>query len=190
MVTRVDRDPAIVIATPGAEPVAEGGYPAAVLLDTWLTLARPGLRVNEEALRRWLNVAALVRAGAHGGRIIAVGEPTSPTLQALVRWDPVGFASRCLDERRSAHLPPASRLATLTASPEVIAEALSGIELPREAEVLGPVQLGDGEFRVVIRVPRRRGAALTRALQQLQAARSSRKLVPVRVQVDPLELAW
>ena len=32
--------PAIVVATPGAEPVADGGYAAVVLLDTWLMLAR------------------------------------------------------------------------------------------------------------------------------------------------------
>ncbi len=184
----VDDDPAIVIATPGAEPVAQGGYAAAVLLDTWLTLSRPGLRVDEEALRRWLNVAALVRPGSEGGRVIAVGEPTSPTLQALVRWDPAGFASRGLDERRSAHLPPVSRLATLTASPDVLTEALVSLELPKLTEVLGPVEVADGEARVVLRIPRERGAGLTKALQQLQAGRSSRKLASVRVQVDPLEL--
>lgn len=184
----VDGAPALVVATPGAEPVADGGYAAAVLLDTWLTLARPGLRVDEEALRRWLNVAALVRPGSHGGRVIAVGEPHSPTLQALVRWDPVGFAARVFEERRSARLPPATRLATLTASPDVITEALVSLVLPALAEVLGPVEVGDGEARVVIRTPWKRGGGLSKALQQLQAGRSSRKLSPVRVQLDPLEL--
>ncbi len=53
--------PSLVIATPGAEPVAEGGYAAVVLLDTWLQLSRPSLRAAEEALRRWLNAAALAR---------------------------------------------------------------------------------------------------------------------------------
>ncbi|MBA2446050.1 MAG: primosome assembly protein PriA [Nocardioidaceae bacterium] len=185
----VDEQAAIVIATPGAEPVAEGGYSAAVLLDTWLTLSRPGLRVDEEALRRWLNVAALVRPGSDGGRVIAVGEPTSPTLQALVRWDPVGFASRGLDERRSARLPPAWRLATLTASLDVLTEALAALEVPRLTEILGPVEVGDGEARVVVRTARERATGLTRALQHMQAGRSSRKLTPIRVQVDPLELA-
>ena len=58
----------IVVATPGAEPVAEGGYAAVVLLDTWLTLARADLRTDEEALRRWLNAAALARPGRPRGR--------------------------------------------------------------------------------------------------------------------------
>ena len=55
----VGPEPAIVVATPGAEPPAEDGYAAVVLLDTWLLLARPDLRTGEEA------AAALVqRRGA------------------------------------------------------------------------------------------------------------------------------
>ena len=53
-----------MVATPGAEPPADGGYAGAVLLDTALLLLRPDLRAAEEALRRWLNVVALVRSGA------------------------------------------------------------------------------------------------------------------------------
>ena len=85
--------PTIVVATPGAEPPAEFGYAGAVLLDTPLLL-RPDLRAAEEALRRWLNVVALVRSGADGGSVIAVGESSGRALQALVRVDPAGFAAR------------------------------------------------------------------------------------------------
>jgi primosomal protein N' (replication factor Y) len=131
--------PSVVVATPGAEPVAEGGYACVVLLDTWLMLARADLRTSEEALRRWFNAAALCRPAAEGGRVVAVGEPSHPALQALVRWDPGGFAGRELAERQSAHLPPASRLATLTAGEEDVVAALDALGLPPGAEVLGPV---------------------------------------------------
>ena len=57
----VPAEPALVIATPGAEPVAPDGYAGALLLDGWALLGRPSLRAAEEALRRWLNAAALVR---------------------------------------------------------------------------------------------------------------------------------
>ena len=60
---RVGAEPALVIATPGAEPPAPDGYAAAVLLDGWALLGRPSLRASEEALRRWMNAAALVRSG-------------------------------------------------------------------------------------------------------------------------------
>src|SRR5262249_28717066 len=43
----VDDEPAIVVATPGAEPVAAGGYAAVVLLDTWLVLGLAHLRASE-----------------------------------------------------------------------------------------------------------------------------------------------
>ena len=95
----------IVVATPGAEPPADGGYAGAVLLDTALLLLRPDLRAAEEALRRWLNVVALVRSGADGGSVIAVGESSGRALQALVRVDPAGFAARELAERAQARVP-------------------------------------------------------------------------------------
>lgn len=175
----------VVVATPGAEPVAEGGYAAVVLLDTWLMLSRVDLRAGEEALRRWANAAALVRPG---GRVVAVGDPGHPALQALVRWDPAGYAERETAERVEAHLPPASRLATITGEPGAVDDALTLLAAPEAAEVLGPVPVAEGpdaESRVVVRVPRAQGIALSSALGELQRVRSARKLDAVRIQVDP-----
>ncbi len=177
----VDAEPAIVVATPGAEPVAAGGYAAVVLLDTWLVLGLAHLRTDEEALRRWANAVALVRAG---GRAVVVGDPAHPAVQALVRWDPVGFAAREAEQRREAHLPPASRLATITGEPGAVDDALTLLAPPSGFEVLGPVPAGD-ESRAVIRVPRAHGAQLSRALVELQRLRAARKLDAVRIQVDP-----
>ena len=186
VVATVDARPAIVVATPGAEPVAEGGYAAVVLLDTWLPLARADLRAAEEAVRRWANAGALA---APGGRVVAVGDPGHPALQALVRWDLPGFADREIRERQEAHLPPASRLATITGEPGAVDDALTLLAPPPSAEVLGPVDVVDPEgSRAVIRVPRADGAALSRSLAELQRLRSARKLDAVRVQVDPPRL--
>lgn len=44
--TRCRGQPALVVSTPGAEPVAEGGYAAALLLDGWAMLGRPDLRAG------------------------------------------------------------------------------------------------------------------------------------------------
>jgi primosomal protein N' (replication factor Y) len=168
-----------------------------VLLDTWLVLARTDLRTAEESLRRWFNAAALARPAEAGGRVVAVGEPSDPALQALVRWDPAGFAHRERTERQSAHLPPASRLATITGGEEPVAEAVAALSLPEGAEVLGPAPVPvephavapeEPQVRVVVRVPRASGAALSRALGEMQGVRDARKLPRVRVQVDPLGL--
>ncbi len=191
----VDERPAIVVATPGAEPVAAGGYAAVVLLDTWILLARSDLRATEEAVRRWANAAALVRPATAGGRVLCVGDAAHPGLQALVRWDPGGLARREIEERQSAHLPPASRVATVTGEPADLEQALASLQLPPGAEVLGPVPVewgretrGDESVRYVVRVPRASGAALSAALGAMQAQRSTRKLPHVRVEVDPAEL--
>jgi primosomal protein N' (replication factor Y) len=184
VLAEVPAKPSIVVATPGAEPVTEGGYAAVVLLDTWLLLARSDLRAAEEALRRWSNAAALV---APGGRVVAVGEPGHPALQALVRWDPGGFADREITERQEAHLPPSSRVATLTGEAEILEAARAALVLPAGAEVLGPVPIED-EQRLVVRVPRSAGAALSAALVELQASRSARKEPHIRVQIDPQDL--
>ena len=57
----VPSEPAIIVSTPGAEPVADGGYGAALLLDSWALLGRPDLRAVQNALRLWIGAAGLVR---------------------------------------------------------------------------------------------------------------------------------
>ena len=188
VIERVPDKPALVIATTGAEPVAENGYAAVVLVDTGAVLAREDLRAEEEALRRWMNAAALARPVSQGGQVIAVGEVATPSLQALVRWDPAGFASRELEQRAGAHLPPASVIATLTAPDEVLEGFLEELALPAHTEVLGPLRVDDELSRAVVRAPRGEREQLTAALRQIQGARSTRKKTHVRVKIDPREI--
>ncbi|SDE10513.1 primosomal protein N' [Streptomyces prasinopilosus] len=197
--------PALVVSTPGAEPVAEGGYAAALLLDGWAMLGRPDLRAGEDALRRWIGAAALVRPQAEGGTVVVVAEPTLRPVQALVRWDPVGHAVRELGERAELGFPPVSRMAAVSGPGEAVAGFLRAADLPGEAEVLGPVPLpvtpagrprrpggpppGDQWERALIRVPPGRGAALTAALKSAQAARTARAGdEPVWVRIDPPDI--
>jgi primosomal protein N' (replication factor Y) len=141
VVELVPRAPALVVATPGAEPRADGGYAAAVLLDGWALLGRPSLRAAEEALRRWLNAAALVRPAASGGAVTVVAEAALSAVQALIRWDPVTHADRELAEREALRFPPAVRMAALSGPGRAVAELLAAAVLPPEADVLGPMPL-------------------------------------------------
>ncbi len=178
---RVDREGApLVLATPGAEPPVDGGYEVVVLLDTWLMLARDDVRVVEESHRRWFNALALA---AYGGRAIAVGD--GAVLQGLVRADPAGVAARERADRAETHLPPVGRVATVEGPEDVIAH-LAGRSWPPFVDVLGPVPTEPGRDRLILRVPRREGAALARALKQLAAERSAAKESPVRIQIDPV----
>jgi primosomal protein N' (replication factor Y) len=191
---RVPDSPALVIATPGAEPLAD--YAAALLLDGWALLSRPSLRAGEETLRRWLAAAALVRPA---GTVLVHADASLAVTQALVRWDPVTFAERDLAERAELGFPPAVRMAAVSGEPAAVASVINGTG--DEFEVLGPVPLEqpaqqaqqaappEDQVRALIRAPRAEGAALAKALQAAQAGRSARKEGGgVRVQLDPPEL--
>nr|WP_197972241.1 MULTISPECIES: primosomal protein N' [Streptomyces] len=199
--------PALVVSTPGAEPVAEGGYAAALLLDGWAMLGRPDLRAGEDALRRWIAASALVRPQGAGGTVVVVAEATLRPVQALVRWDPVGHAVRELAERAELGFPPVSRMAAVSGTAEAVAEFLAMVELPTQAEVLGPVPLpvtpvaagrsrragappaGEQWVRALVRVPPGRGAALAAALKAAQAARMARGSgAAVWVRIDPPDI--
>jgi primosomal protein N' (replication factor Y) (superfamily II helicase) len=191
---RVPDQPALVIATPGAEPLAD--YAAALLLDGWALLGRPSLRAGEETLRRWLAAAALVRPD---GTVLVHADQSLAATQALIRWDPVTFAERELAERAELGFPPAVRMAAVTGEAAAVASLLAGTD--PAFEVLGPVPVehagpeqppetasGD-QVRALIRASRARGAELARALAAAQAGRSARKEGGgVRVQLDPAEL--
>ena len=195
----VPAEPALVVATPGAEPVADGGYGAVLLLDAWALLGRADLRVGEEALRRWMVAAALSRPGSGptGGRVVVTADASLAPVQALLRWDPAWHARRELADRESLAFPPAVRLAALTGSGEAIADLLSHAELPTGAEVLGPLEVlenrpteaDERRQRALVRVPRSAGADLATALKAAMSVRSARKAAEtVRVVLDPAEV--
>jgi primosomal protein N' (replication factor Y) (superfamily II helicase) len=187
--TEVPAEPSVVVATPGAEPVASGGYAAALLLDAWALLGRADLRAAEEALRRWMAAAALVRQAPDGGQVVLVGDAADRSVQALVRWDPVRFAESELADRVAVGLPPARRLAVLHGAAADLRDLLSRCVLPSGTEQLGPVAAvpGSDEQQVVLRVDPARGAALAAVLAAAQGERSVRKdSGRVTVRMDPV----
>ncbi|WP_280468326.1 primosomal protein N' [Nocardia cyriacigeorgica] len=190
--------PQVVVATVGAEPVLPGGYGVALLLDGWALLGRADLRASEDALRRWMTAAALVRAH---GQVLVMAEPSLPTVQALIRWDPIGHARAEVDSRAEVGFPPAVRMAAVDGTSEAITELLAAATLPESADLLGPVPLpplarkpftGDSPAeveRMLLRTPRRDAAALARALTAAQAFRSAQRSdAPLRVQIDPVDI--
>lgn len=200
VLTELAEGPRIVIATPGAEPRAASGYAAAVLLDGLQLLERADLRAGEEALRRWLRAASLVRPATESGTVLVVAPTHDRAVNALVRLDPAGFAERELSDRDGAGFPPSVRLVTIDGTPDALTDVIARAELDQfaGAELLGPVDLPPresgvgGQFetlgRLTVRVPRGSGAELNRRLKAALAQRSARKLGAVRVRVDPAQL--
>jgi primosomal protein N' (replication factor Y) len=205
IVAEVAARPALVVATPGAEPRAAGGYGAALLLDTWALLGRQDLRAAEDALWRWMTAAALVRARGDGGVVTVVAESSIPTVQSLIRWDPVGHAEAELAARTEVGLPPSVHMAAIDGTAEAVAALLDEARLPDhetiQADLLGPVDLPAGVrrpagtpagvpvTRMLVRVPREQGLALAASLRRGVGVLSARQAhEPVRVQIDPLHI--
>ncbi|SON63642.1 putative primosomal protein N' [Mycobacterium simulans] len=201
VVPEVTVRPALVVATPGAEPRVSGGYGAALLLDTWALLGRQDLRAAEDALSRWMAAAALVRSRADGGVVMVVAESSIPTVQSLIRWDPVGHSEAELSARTDVGLPPSVHMAVLDGTAEAVTALLDRARLPAEAELLGPVELPTGVrrpagatagvpvTRMLVRVRREQGLELAASLRRgvgVLSARQTRD--PVRVQIDPLQI--
>ncbi|WP_328364017.1 primosomal protein N' [Mycobacterium sp. NBC_00419] len=193
--------PALVVATPGAEPHAPDGYGAALLLDSWAMLGRQDLRAAEDTLRRWMAAATLVQSRADGGVVAVVAESTIPTVQALVKWDPVGHAEAELEARAEVGLPPSVHMAVVDGGTEAVNALLEHAELPEDADLLGPVDLppgvrrppatpaGEPVIRMLVRVRREEGLALAASLRDATAIHSARHdHEAVRVQIDPLHI--
>jgi primosomal protein N' (replication factor Y) len=208
--TSVTAKPSLVIATPGAEPFAENGYAATLLLDAWASLDRPTLDASEEALRRWMAAAALTRGASQGGVTVLCGAPlhtTLPVVEALVRWDPLWFVERELAERVELSLPPAVRMAQLVGTRVAVQGAVQELALGDSVERLGPspwVPVGRSaaaaagvpgadhdhapKIQLLLRVGLQDGPGLSAALSRMKAIRSARKeREPVSVRVDPMD---
>ncbi len=169
----ISHKPALVIATPGTEPLAEGGYEAVIILDGESTLSREGLDTDTDALRVWLNAASLAAprapifvtgTGAALGKVLREGRQSE-------------YVSNLLKEREALSLPPATRVALISGSRESVAtveSALTGI--PRRS-VLGPVPAPDGSNRLILTFDFKDGAAVATALRALviKTATTSKK---------------
>lgn len=206
--------PALVVATPGAEPQAEGGYAAALLLDGDRMLSRPGLRVEEEVLRKWVHAASLVRRGSAGGTVVVTSEHER-VVASLVRWDVRGHAARELAERRTLQLPPAVRCAALTGPLPALEAFLELVDLPDDVRTVGPAPVhqrwdeeaedpqseaasadvlgglpdDDEAHRLLLFFTYSQAAEVTRRLRAARAeASAQRKHAPVNVRCDVADL--
>lgn len=169
-ITRVDAKPALVVATRGAEPLADGGYRAVILLDGARMLQAPELRIGESCLRWWSNAAALAAPDAP---VHLVGV-NGPVARALATWTQPAYARGELEARAPLHMPPTARVAQIDGLPASVRRALDALAPLgiTGAAILGPVPLddGDGRVRALVRFGYAQGAAVAGALRAVVVA--------------------
>jgi primosomal protein N' (replication factor Y) len=192
-----------VVATVGAEPVAEGGYAAALLLDGDSLLRRENLRAGEDTVRRWFNAAALVRPASEGGLVVITAADTG-AVGALLRWDPAGYAQRELALRVELKLPPAVRIASVTGPRAAVVHFTEGVEKqlaaagvalrtagPAPVLLVGfaaPQRVGE-DVRTLLFFPYAQAALVTRVLRAARsAAVAKRSEEPVQLRLDGVDV--
>ena len=204
---------ALVVATVGAEPVAFGGYAAALLLDGDSLLRRENLRAGEDAVRRWFNAAALVRPASEGGLVVITADDAAG-VGALLRWDPAGYASRELALRQELQLPPAVRVASVTGGRTAVGHFTDAIQQRLAAQgtvlrtagpapVILPAAAGAGrtpprdavprdsgeEVRTLLFIPYAQAAAATAVMRAVKAAAAAKRSDdPVQLRLDGVDV--
>lgn len=201
--TDVGNAKALVVATVGAEPVAEGGYAAALLLDGDSLLRRENLRAGEDTVRRWFNAAALVRPASEGGLVVITAADTA-AVGALLRWDPAGYAQRELALRVELQLPPAVRIASVTGPRTAVVHFTEGVEKqlvaagvalrtagPAPVLLVGfgaPQRVGE-DVRTLLFFPYTQAPLVTRVLRATRAAAAAKRSEePVQLRLDGVDV--
>lgn len=162
-VERIGSEPALVIATRGAEPLADGGYRAVLLLDGARMLSRESARVAEDCLRWWSGAASLAASDAQVHLVGISGDIGV----AMATWRQADFMAREVAERRQLRFPPAVRVASVTGASRLVSEAVehaetAGAQVLSTEPIDGP---GSGGVRTVLRFDYGHGAAVAGALR-------------------------
>jgi len=174
IITSVPSAPAVIVSTPGAEPVAEGGYSAILLLDGERLRGREAFRVDEDVLRNWSNTIALAKPDATvfiNGAGTALGQTLVDSAQ--IRW-----AAHELSDRMELHLPPAVRVVSISGPTETVRNTCD--ELPALAghRVLGPIGQADGSGRALVFFEYKDGEKLATHLRSAVITSATRSKKP------------
>jgi primosomal protein N' (replication factor Y) len=125
----VSSDPAIVISTPGVEPIAESGYEAVIMLQVDRFLSSSASNGVERAYSNFFAAGALI---SDSGVIALVSDDGSPIASALTTWNPATISKREIEQRISLQLPPISGAVLVLADSAELVRLKSALESARE----------------------------------------------------------
>ena len=181
-VLRVPSKPALVVATRGAEPVADGGYRAALLLDADAMLQRPALDALEASLAAWEWALSLLTPGA----MAYLTDLDGPIAQAVASGAMENLLSRELAERASLRMPPAVRVASITGPRTSVHDLVADLTARPGVDALGPFATEDGA-RALLRMSYRDASEVATELRAAvirQASESGKRAARLRVVMD------
>jgi primosomal protein N' (replication factor Y) len=186
---RVGDEPAIVVATPGAQPRTAGGYSAVVILEGLRFLADSQLRAMENAREIFFSTVAM---SAPDTTSVVVLDESNPLIGELNRWSIGRLARAELADRLATKLPPYYRQVLFQGESREILRLSEGFvqmqsdqRLPLEVEIIGPIEKGGGEAALLLTAPLDQSAELIEVVAQVNRRRSVAKKKALSLRIDP-----
>jgi primosomal protein N' (replication factor Y) len=189
---RIEAKPALVLATPGAQPQVEGGYAAVVILEGLRFFAHTDLRAQERARELFLETSSLI---SPEGSVLLVIDDSHPIVSAIARWNVAPLLKRELSERLELKLPPSVLSVVLVMDQMIGVQIANGLKkaategrIPPSSCIYGPTEIAKGQVKIVIHADKKDARALTDSMHELQRRRSIAKKEQFTLRVEPYSL--
>jgi primosomal protein N' (replication factor Y) len=189
---QVEAKPSIILATPGAQPLVEGGYSAVVALDATRFFSHTDISTQERARELLLETSSLIRKT---GKVLLVIDEVHPIVSAIARWNVAPLLKRELADRQELNLPPTVASAVIVTDAQMAPQILSGLRkalsdgrLPQSARIYGPTAMPKDQAKIVLHVEHEERSQLAGVLHELQRRRSIAKKELLTLRIDPYSL--
>jgi len=186
----VSSDPALVISTPGVEPISESGYAAVIMLQVDRFLSSSASNGVERAYSNFFAAGALI---SDSGVIALVSDDGSPITSALATWNPATISKREIEQRISLQLPPISGAVLVLADSAELVRLKSALEsarqesrAPKSLRVYGPTA-GEGA-KLTLLVDATEQIELVSLLREINKRRAISKKPLLAYRVNPYSL--
>jgi len=186
----VSGDPALVISTPGVEPIAESGYAAVVILQVDRFLNSSASNGVERAYSNFFAAGALI---SDAGVIALVSDDGSPITSALTTWNPATISKREIEQRISLQLPPISGAVLVLADSAELVRLKSALEsaraenrAPKSLRVYGPTAGEGAKLTLLVDVTEQ--IELVSLLREINKRRAISKKPLLAYRVNPYSL--
>lgn len=186
----VGSESALVISTPGVEPIAESGYSAVVILQVDRFLSSSASDGVERAYSNFFAASALA---SDSGVIALVHDDGSAITSALTTWNPATISKREIEQRTQLQLPPISSAVLVLADSAELVRLKSALEsakeesrAPKSLRVYGPTA-GEGA-KLTLLVDPSEQIELVSLLREINKRRAISKKPLLAYRVNPYSL--
>ena len=188
----VGNESALVISTPGVEPIAESGYAAVVVLQVDRFLSSSASNGIERAYANFFAASALL---SDSGVIALVHDDGAPIISALTTWNPATISKREIEQRVSLQLPPITNAVLVLADSTELVRLKSALEsakqesrAPNSLRVYGPSANGSDSAKLTLLVNPSDLLELVALLREINKRRAISKKPMLSYRVNPYSL--